>query len=38
VNGHLAYPESTMEDLKVEKNSLFVLFLTKNYSRYSTDF
>jgi len=28
VNGHLAYAESTMADLKVEKNSLFVLFLT----------
>jgi hypothetical protein len=29
VNSHLAYAESTMADLKAEKNTLFVLFLTE---------
>jgi hypothetical protein len=30
VNGHLAYAESTMDELRVEEDSLFVLFLTAN--------
>ena len=30
VNGHMAYVESTMNDLNVQNNALFVLFVTKN--------
>jgi hypothetical protein len=29
VNGHLAYAESTMNDLEVQDNALFILFINK---------